>query len=93
MANLPAFNGLHRAPRRARRDAHGVGLFVVEKKGEDGRWSASSTRRTARGAQDSAWRLLAREGGEVRVRHGRLVVAEGVAREAPRAAYGPRAAR
>lgn len=62
----------------ARRDDHAFGLFVIEKKTEDGRWTARSTLRTVRAARDYAWDLLTREGGEVRVRQGQRLVASGV---------------
>jgi len=63
--------------RRARENAHVVGLFVVETRGPDDRWTACSTRTTASAASACAWELLTREGGEVRIRQGSHVVAEG----------------
>ena len=72
-----AANRLRRTRRKARRDDHALGLFVIEKKAEDGRWCVISTRRTVRAAQDYAWDLLTREGVEVRVRQGRRIVAKG----------------
>ena len=77
VAITPASNRLRRARGNTRRDDHAFGLFVIEKKTEDGRWSARSTRRTVRAAENCAWDLLTREGGEVRVRQGRRVVAKG----------------
>lgn len=65
--------------RRGRRDAHGEGIFVVEVKRGDGRWAVRNTRRTERAALDCAWELLSREGAEVRVCLGELVIAEGTA--------------
>jgi hypothetical protein len=65
-------------PRRRRSDVHGEGLFVVEAK-RGRRWTARSTLRSERTALNSARELLTREGGEVRVRQGRRMVAEGVA--------------
>jgi hypothetical protein len=78
VAITPASNRLRRTRGNTRRDDHVVGLFVIETKADDGRWSARSTRRTVRAAQDCAWDLLTREGGEVRVRQGRRVVAKGL---------------
>lgn len=78
VAITPASNRLRRARGNTRRDDHAFGLFVVETKTKDGRWTARSTRRTARSAQDCAWDLLTREGGEVRIRRGRSVVARGL---------------
>lgn len=78
VAIAPASNRLRRTRLKRRRDAHTFGLFVIEKRSEDGRWPARSTRRTVRAAQDCAWDLLTREGGEVRVRQGQHIVAEGV---------------
>jgi hypothetical protein len=77
----PASNRLRRPRQRARRDDHAFGLFVIEKKAEEGHWSAVSSRRTVRAALDCAWDVLTREGGEVRVRQGRRIVADGVACE------------
>jgi len=77
VAITPASNRLRRSRKNARRDDHAFGLFVVATKSEDGRWSARSTRCSARAAQDYAWDLLTRDGGEVRVRQGRRIVAKG----------------
>lgn len=74
-----ASNRSSRSRRQLRRDEHAVGLFVVETKVGDGCWLSRSTRKTARAAQACAWDILTREGGEVRVRQGRDIVAEGVA--------------
>jgi hypothetical protein len=62
-----------------RRDPHAIGLFVIETKNSRGRWTARSTRCSVETASDFAWELLAKEGGEVRVRRGRYIVAEGLA--------------
>lgn len=75
-------NKLRRTRGNTRRDDHTFGLFVIEKKADDGRWSACSTRRTARAALDCAWDLLTREDGEVRIRKGLHVVASGMGRAA-----------
>lgn len=74
-----ASNRSSRSRRQGRRDEHAVGLFVIETKVGDGYWHSHSTRKTARAAQACAWDILTREGGEVRVRQGRAIVAEGVA--------------
>lgn len=63
------------------RDSHEVGLFVVEQKSEDGRWNARDSISTLKGAQERAWDLLTREGGEVRVRQGGEIVALGATYE------------
>jgi hypothetical protein len=52
-------------------------LFVIETRGRDGHWLACSTRASERAALDCAWALLSRAGGDVRVRLGARVVAEG----------------
>jgi hypothetical protein len=65
-----------------RRDDHAVGLFVIEKKADNGRWCVLSTRRTVWAAQNYAWEVLTREGGEVRVRQDARVVAKGAGCEA-----------
>ena len=77
-----SFLAFRRPRKSARRDDHAVGLFVIEKKADDGRWAASSTRRTVRAAQDCAWDLLTREGCEVRIRQGRRIIAKGIAASA-----------
>jgi len=50
---------------------------VIETKTADGHWSIRSSRRDARSAQECAWGILTREGGDVRVRQGMHIVAEG----------------
>ena len=72
-----ASNRLRRDRGKPRRDDHASGLFVIETKDEEGRWSARSTHRTVRAAEASAWALLTRVGGEVRVRQGSRIVANG----------------
>jgi hypothetical protein len=54
-----------------------VGLFIIETKGATGRWTARSSRSALKGAQDYAWELLTREGGEVRIRQGGRTIASG----------------
>ena len=78
VAITPASTRLRRSRGKPRRDDHIVGLFVVEMKAEDGHWFARGTHRTVCAAQNRAWGLLTREGGEVRVRQGTRVVATGV---------------
>lgn len=77
VAITPASNKLRRARKKARRNDHAFGLFLIETKTEDGHWSARSTRSTVHAAEDCAWDLLTRESGEVRVRQGRRVIAKG----------------
>jgi hypothetical protein len=79
-AITPTSNRLRRPRKDTRRDDHAFGLFLIEKKTEEGHWSVRSTRRTVRAAQDCAWDVLTCEGGEVRVRQGRHIIAEGSAR-------------
>lgn len=70
-------SSVRRARGKPRRDDHIFGIFVVETKPGSGRWFARSTHCTVRAAEDYAWKLLTREGGEVRVRQGRRIVATG----------------
>ena len=72
----PAVTAGSRRVARRRPATHETGLFVVERR-EGRRWVARTTRQTLRGAQDCAWDLLTKEGGEVRVRQGRSIVARG----------------
>ena len=44
---------------------------------EDRGWSTHATRETLEGAEDLAWSLLTRHGGEWRVRHGDRTIARG----------------
>lgn len=71
-------NPTRRARGKAKRDDHEVGPFVVESKRRGGRWRVRSSLSTERSAGDYAWTLLSCEGGEVRVRKGASVVAEGL---------------
>lgn len=59
------------------RDPHEVGLFSIEQKTEDDRWVMRETARSLKAAQERAWDLLTKEGGQVRVRQGGEVVAKG----------------
>jgi hypothetical protein len=67
--------------RRGRHGEHVTALFVIETRREGGRWTERITLGTIAAAQDYAWDLLTREGGEVRIRQGRRTIARGVACE------------
>lgn len=75
--------------RRARRDDHTVGLFVIETIDEAGHWCVRSSCETDRAAFDYAWEVLSRVGGEVRVRQGVRIVAEGQRFVAPESSEPP----
>ena len=77
ITRYPASKKLRCSRGNTRRDDHTFGLFIVEKKAEVSSWSVRSTHRTVRAAEDRAWDLLTREGGEVRVRQGSRIVAQG----------------
>ncbi len=58
-------------------DKLGLVTFEIQSLDSDKRWSVHATRSTLEAAEDLAWALLTKHGGDWRVRHGSRTVARG----------------